>query len=132
MQVGSTQQAVQAYNRVLQANKGMPASSAMEVAKQSVKMSQIAGAIDNVTLSSSKNLFSAVVTDVVKKQTQKIKKAERTIRSSITPDSKGVPDGGDLISVMAAVNESQMALETIVTIRDKFVSAYETILKMPI
>jgi flagellar hook-basal body complex protein FliE len=39
---------------------------------------------------------------------------------------------GDLIDVVSAVNAAEMSLETVVAIRDKVISAYQEILRMPI
>jgi flagellar hook-basal body complex protein FliE len=39
---------------------------------------------------------------------------------------------GDLIDVVTAVSDSEVALQTLVSVRDKMISAYEEIMKMPI
>lgn len=39
---------------------------------------------------------------------------------------------GDLVDVVTAVAESELALETLVSVRDRVVSAYEEIMRMPI
>lgn len=44
----------------------------------------------------------------------------------------GIAGKTDPINVVTAVAETEMALETMVSIRDKVVSAYEEILRMPI
>jgi flagellar hook-basal body complex protein FliE len=38
----------------------------------------------------------------------------------------------DLIDVVTAVNESEVALESLVAVRDKVIAAYEEIMRMPI
>lgn len=38
----------------------------------------------------------------------------------------------DLVDVVTAVAESELALETLVSVRDRMISAYEEILRMPI
>jgi flagellar hook-basal body complex protein FliE len=38
----------------------------------------------------------------------------------------------DLVDVVTAVNESEVAVETLVSVRDKVISAYEEIMRMPI
>jgi flagellar hook-basal body complex protein FliE len=39
---------------------------------------------------------------------------------------------GDLIDVVTAVSDSEVALQTLVSVRDKMIAAYEDIMKMPI
>ena len=39
---------------------------------------------------------------------------------------------GDLVNVVTAVAESEAALETLVSVRDRVISAYEEIMRMPI
>jgi len=39
---------------------------------------------------------------------------------------------GDVVDVVTAVAETEVALETLVTVRDKVISAYQDILNMPI
>jgi len=38
----------------------------------------------------------------------------------------------DLVDVVTAVSESEVALQTVVAVRDKVISAYEEIMRMPI
>jgi flagellar hook-basal body complex protein FliE len=38
----------------------------------------------------------------------------------------------DLVDVVTAVAESELALETLVSVRDRVISAYEEIMRMPI
>jgi len=38
----------------------------------------------------------------------------------------------DMIDVVTAVNETEVALETMVSVRDRVISAYEEIMRMPI
>ena len=47
--------------------------------------------------------------------------------------SNAVVNGqGDLIDVVTAIAETEVALETMVSVRDKVISAYEEIMRMPI
>jgi len=39
---------------------------------------------------------------------------------------------GDVVDVVTAVAESELALETLVSVRDKVIAAYEEIMRMPI
>lgn len=45
---------------------------------------------------------------------------------------KAVTGKGDLVDVVTAVAESEVALETLVSVRDRMISAYEEIMRMPI
>jgi flagellar hook-basal body complex protein FliE len=45
---------------------------------------------------------------------------------------KAVQGKGDLVDVVTAVAESETALETLVSVRDRMISAYEEIMRMPI
>jgi len=38
----------------------------------------------------------------------------------------------DIVDVVTAISETEMALETLVSVRDKVISAYEEIMRMPI
>lgn len=39
---------------------------------------------------------------------------------------------GDIVDVVTAISETEMALETLVSVRDRVISAYEEIMRMPI
>jgi flagellar hook-basal body complex protein FliE len=39
---------------------------------------------------------------------------------------------GDLVDVVTAVNAAEMTLETVVAVRDRVISAYQDIMRMPI
>ena len=69
--------------------------------------------------------FPHMVQEIISEDIQKIKKSEKLNISAI----KGTVN---TIEVMQALNESEVALQKIVTIRDKIVSAYLDILKMPL
>jgi len=44
----------------------------------------------------------------------------------------GIAGKADLNDVVAAVNDAEMTLQTVTTLRDKLVQAYQEILRMPI
>lgn len=46
--------------------------------------------------------------------------------------AQAVQGKGDLVDVVTAVAESEVALETLVSVRDRMISAYEEIMRMPI
>lgn len=39
---------------------------------------------------------------------------------------------GDVVDVVTAISQTEMAIETMVTVRDRVISAYEEIMRMPI
>ncbi len=69
--------------------------------------------------------FSTVIQELIKSRVQKVKSSEKVSLDAI----KGK---AGMIEVMAAVNDSEVALQEIVTVRDKIVGAYLDILKMPL
>lgn len=46
--------------------------------------------------------------------------------------AKALVDQADLVDVATAVSNAEMVVETVVTVRDKVIGAYNDILKMPI
>jgi flagellar hook-basal body complex protein FliE len=69
--------------------------------------------------------FSSIVQELIKARVQKVKKADKVSLDAI----KGK---AGMIEVMEAINNSEIALQEIVTVRDKIVSSYLDILKMPL
>ncbi|MDB5511309.1 MAG: fliE [Enterovirga sp.] len=69
--------------------------------------------------------FSALLERAVEGVTQSGQKAEAAAMSAA---------GGkaDLVDVVTAVAESETALQTLVAVRDRVISAYEEIMRMPI
>ena len=43
-----------------------------------------------------------------------------------------VNDRGDMIDVVTAISQTELAMDTMVTVRDRVISAYEEIMRMPI
>ncbi len=43
-----------------------------------------------------------------------------------------VSGNGDIIDMVTAISQTEMAIETMVTVRDRVISAYEEIMRMPI
>lgn len=63
------------------------------------------------------------------------KVAEDAMQSGKTAEAmtaKAVVGEADLVEVVTAVNSAEMALQTVVTVRDRVISAYQEILRMPI
>lgn len=61
-----------------------------------------------------------------------LKKAVALGRTSEEVSLKGVAGEADLTDVVLAVNNAENALNTVVAVRDKVITAYQEILRMPI
>ena len=61
-----------------------------------------------------------------------MKDAVGTLRAGETAATQGAAGQGDIVQVVSAVNAAEMTLETVVAIRDKVISAYQDIMRMPI
>ena len=62
---------------------------------------------------------------------QAINKAQATVAKSEKISAKSLVGNANLANVVTAVSEAEVALQTIVNLRDKMVSAYQDIIKMP-
>lgn len=71
------------------------------------------------------NDFAKVLTDAV----------QGMVDSGKVADAKAmdlVNGKGDVVDVVTAISQTEMAIETMVTVRDRVISAYEEIMRMPI
>ena len=67
--------------------------------------------------------------DLVKSAIQEaVKIGQRSEQLSI----QGINDKADISKVVTAVNEAELTLQTVVTVRDKVLDAYNEIIRMPI
>lgn len=55
-----------------------------------------------------------------------------TMRSGETMSAKAVTGEADITDVVQAVTAAELTLQTVVSIRDRMVSAYQEIMRMPI
>lgn len=69
--------------------------------------------------------FAALVKGAIK---EAVRIGEKSEQLSIA----GINDKADLNTVVTAVAEAEMTLQTVVSVRDKVVEAYREILRMPI
>src|SRR5262245_39419212 len=53
-------------------------------------------------------------------------------RAAETKAASAVQGKSDLVDVVTAINSAEMTLETVVAIRDRVISAYQDIMRMPI
>jgi len=133
VQINNTQ-GIEAYNKALKASTGVRPAESMQAAQQTMNVLRSGDNLEVVSIGNKANttLFPEVLNQVVKTQTNKIRIADERVRNNFTPDDKGMATGSDLIEVMAAVNESEMALQVVIAARDKFISSYQEIIKMPL
>lgn len=57
---------------------------------------------------------------------------EDATRAAEQTSAKAVAGQAGLVDVVTAVNNAEMVLDTVTTVRDRVVSAYEEIMRMPI
>jgi flagellar hook-basal body complex protein FliE len=69
--------------------------------------------------------FSSVLKDAAKVAVGSLKEGEQASASAIAGKA-------DIREVVAAVTNAQMTLDTVVTVRDKVINAYNEIMRMPI
>lgn len=99
--------AASAYGRVLGAGSGLkPAAPAAATAGEEPQ-------------------FGAMVENLVTS-------AAQTMQAAETASAKQVVGKGDLIDVVTAIGAAETALDTLVAVRDKMVSAYTDIMRMQI
>ena len=69
--------------------------------------------------------FGAMVRDALENAASSTAKAEQLTAASVSGKV-------DMIDVVSAVNDAEMTLQTVVTVRDEVIRAYQDILRMPI
>jgi len=61
-----------------------------------------------------------------------VKDAMGTVHAGEVAAAQGAAGQGDIVQVVNAVTAAELTLETVVAVRDKVISAYQDIMKMPI
>ena len=61
-----------------------------------------------------------------------IGEASTSLRAAETAGAQQVAGKGDMIDVVTAIGAAEMALETVVAVRDRVISAYSDIMRMQI
>ena len=61
-----------------------------------------------------------------------VKGAASTMHTGEIAAAQGAAGQGEMVQVVNAVTAAELTLETVVAIRDKVISAYQDIIKMPI
>ncbi len=100
-------------------------SAALNAYAQAAKMAAAAGGGDAGGATAPGSSFSELLTGVMNDAVSAGRAAEAKAASV-------VQGKGDLVDVVTAVNAAEMTLETVVAIRDRVISAYQDIMRMPI
>lgn len=87
--------------------------------EQTTQIGQVGGA------NPAKSSFADMVREVAETSISSVREGE-------TMSMKALTSGADTREVVMAVNSAEVTLQTVVAVRDKVVSAYETIMRMPL
>lgn len=69
--------------------------------------------------------FADMVKDVVEEAAETTAQGEKASIEALS-------GGGNMVDVVGAVTNAEVTLQTVVTVRDKIIQAYQDIIKMPI
>ncbi|MAE50440.1 MAG: flagellar hook-basal body complex protein FliE [Micavibrio sp.] len=64
--------------------------------------------------------------------TDAIEQSIDTMKTGETMQARGIAGQADITEVVQAVTDSELTLQTIISLRDRMVSAYQEIMRMPI
>ena len=62
----------------------------------------------------------------------RVQDAADTVKSSEAMSARAVTGEADITEVVQAITEAELTLETVVAVRDRMISAYQDIMRMPI
>jgi len=85
----------------------------------------LSGAKESGGGTGAESAFSSLVTET-------LGDVKNTTANMEATSAKALVDQADLVDVVTAVSNAEMVVETVVTVRDKVIGAYNDILKMPI
>ncbi len=106
----------------------IPASVALNAyasAAQSGSVSQGAGAAKSALGGGDESSFGNALQNVMDGMMEASKKGEAEMAGAVS-------NQGNLVDVVTAVSEAEATVQTVVAIRDKVVTAYQEIMRMPI
>lgn len=103
--------------------KQMDAANAYSQAAQNFQNLTPSSGGDDVAKSGS--VFADLISDQIGEVRQATSTAELTSAKSLTGQA-------DLVDVVTSVSNAEMVVDTVVAVRDRVISAYNDILKMPI
>jgi flagellar hook-basal body complex protein FliE len=126
--------AVTAYRKAIEANKNIQAS--VEAQLKLAKPRAILRQGDDLTVLSPQaapavSSFGAVLNnELLQNPVNKIGSASKTMFEVAKADGKEL--GPNLVELVEAVDTAQITINTMVKVRDLFISAYQEIMRMPI
>lgn len=97
----------------------------LDAAQAFSKAAKLGGSGMEARATPGQSSFVDLVKDVAKNTVDAGKKAELATASAVAGKA-------DLTDVVAAVSNAEMTLQTVVTVRDRVLAAYQEILRMPI
>ncbi len=104
-------------------NTSLNATAAYNLAQKLTNQTQSADTLQKAV--DAKPDFGAMVKDGVNSVLDRGQVAEKTATAMVNGKA-------DVVDVVTAVAETEVALETMVSVRDRVISAYEEIMRMPI
>lgn len=114
MTISSFAQAVNAYKSAMKSAESMMGTPSASSAGEA-----------SVALPAGKPSFGQLVGDALQTSKQGAYKAEAI-------STQGLLGKADLTDVITAVSNAELTLNTVVTVRDRMINAYQDIIKMPI
>lgn len=105
--------------------KQVDASNAYASALENMQKPGIANGDGMKTTSPTDNAFAALVNNSIGEVASASKNLEMT-------SAKVLAGQASLVDVVSAATKAEMVVETVVTVRDKVIRAYDDILKMPL
>ncbi len=63
---------------------------------------------------------------------ESLKNTVETMREGEKMSAQAVTGKADIVDVVQAVSQAELALQTVVSVRDRLISAYQDIMRMPI
>lgn len=88
-------------------------------------INQAAGGVAAPSEGESGSGFAKVLADTVQGMVETGRASDRKAMDMVNGQ-------GDIVDVVTAISQTEMAIETMVSVRDRVISAYEEIMRMPI
>jgi flagellar hook-basal body complex protein FliE len=107
------------------ATPGIAAANAYSAMARIADPSKIGGAVGNITGAAGDKGFGAMLKDAINSVSEIGKKSDA--------QAMAVANGkANVVDVVSAVAETEIAVDAVVAVRDKVIQAYEEIMRMPI
>lgn len=95
------------------------------IANQTMQVGAGQGAGQGAAGTASPQGFANMVSDAINDVTTQAKSADQVSAAAVAGQA-------DLVNVVTAISETELAMETMVGLRDRVIGAYEQIMRMPI